>query len=186
MRRMAMMLLMAANIRAGERSIDVCMDSHNDVQVTTPARRLASEIFARAGVTVHWRTGSRCPSSAGAIRITLTDEVPKGIAAGALAYALPYEGTHIVVFYDRVAAQHIPPRTLLGYVMAHEITHMIQEVSRHSATGIMKAHWTPADYYEMITQKLDFAEVDVLLLQAGAERRAARATGQTAMLASAR
>jgi hypothetical protein len=183
---MVMMLLAAANIWAAERSIDVCMDNHAEVQVTTPARRLASEIFARAGVTVHWRTGGHCPSSAGSIRITLTNEVPKGIAAGALAYALPYEGTHIVVFYDRVAAQHIPPRTLLAYVMVHEITHMIQEVSRHSATGIMKAHWTPADFYEMITEKLDFAEVDVLLLESGVNRRAARATSQTAMLASAR
>jgi hypothetical protein len=183
---MAMMLVTAAKIWAGEGSIDVCMDNNAEVQVTTPARRLASEIFARAGVTIHWRMASRCPSSRGAIRITLTNQVPKGIASGALAYALPYEGTHIVVFYDRVTAQHIPPRTLLGYVMVHEITHMIEEVSRHSATGIMKAHWTPADFYEMMTQKLEFAEVDVLLLQAGAERRAARSTGQTTMLAAAR
>ena len=45
---------------------------------------------------------------------------------GAMAYARPYEGVHIVVLYDRM--QKVQGRlrpVLLGHVLAHELTHVL-------------------------------------------------------------
>jgi hypothetical protein len=55
---------------------------------------------------------------------------------------LPYEGTHIVIFYDRVQAAIAPGRvtTLLAHVMAHEVTHMLEGIPRHSAEGVLTVH----------------------------------------------
>ena len=74
-----------------------------------------------------------------------------------LAYALPFEGTHIVVFYDRVEecvrADLFP--TLLAYVLVHEITHILQEITRHSATGIMKRALGPARLFRHAKERSD-------------------------------
>jgi hypothetical protein len=52
----------------------------------------------------------------------------------------------------------------LAYVMAHEIGHVLQGVSRHSQEGVMKAH-TPNAH--ALTSKLRFAHEDVSLIHSG-------------------
>ena len=54
--------------------------------------------------------------------------------------------------------------TVLGHVMVHEITHIIQGVSRHSDTGLMKPHWSSHDLTEMRYKPLPFAQEDLILL----------------------
>ena len=59
-----------------------------------------------------------------------------------LAYALPYEGTHIVILFDRVRKMqpnYVP--AVLAHVLVHEVTHILQGIQRHSESGVMKAHW---------------------------------------------
>ena len=90
-----------------------------------------------------------------------------------LAYALPYEKTNIIVFLDHIRNTVEPKLApiLLAHVLVHEITHMLEGTARHSATGIMKANWTPADYQEMSHRPLPFAAEDVLLVRIGLARR---------------
>ena len=90
---------------------------------------------------------------------------------GAMAYALPYEGTHIVVFYDRVTKKPGNVSILLGHVIAHEVTHILQGVARHSESGVMKANWTGADYQQMSREPLQFTDHDVLLIHRGLKAR---------------
>jgi hypothetical protein len=103
----------------------------------------------------------------------MENDVPAEQHRGALAYALPYEGTHLVLLYDRasrtVPAPALP--TLIGYVLAHEISHLLQGVSRHSDDGVMKAHWSSGDYADMQLGRLRFAAEDVELMRAGLDRR---------------
>jgi hypothetical protein len=63
---------------------------------------------------------------------------------------------------------------VLAHVMVHEITHILQGVSRHSESGIMKARWTNNDYQEMMFQPLPFAPEDVKLVQLGLDARELR------------
>jgi hypothetical protein len=55
--------------------------------------------------------------------------------------------------------------------MAHEITHMLQGVSRHSLTGVMKPRWDRNDYSQMAWRPLAFTEGDIALIQLGMKAR---------------
>jgi hypothetical protein len=98
---------------------------------------------------------------------------------GAFAYSLPYGGRHIVVFWDRVlrkVGSSVAP-ILLAHVLVHEIAHILQGVSRHSKTGIMKATWGPEDYFQMRTKPLEFTDEDVALIHRGLAARSLAGTG---------
>jgi hypothetical protein len=70
---------------------------------------------------------------------------------------------------------------LLAHVLVHEITHVLEGISRHSATGIMKDRWDDNDYSEMRRKPLRFAQEDVNLIYDGLKARQARvATAVTA------
>jgi hypothetical protein len=165
------------NIQAEEHSVPVCMkrtDPRVSPGVLLFAEALASRIFASIGVTIEWRTDlQQCPAEG--IRINLSFRTPEELKPGALAYAKPYEGAHVLVLYDRIAQnpcqRQIP--YVLGHVLAHEITHMLQGISRHSASGVMKANWTRNDFAGMVVQPLRFEDKDVELIYEGLARRAA-------------
>ena len=136
------------------------------------AEGLAGEMFANAGVRINWRVGH---PKGEAITVGMSD-VPSSYHPGALAFALPYQGFHITVFYDRIHKGFAPDlaSALLAHVLVHEITHILQGVDRHSDTGVMKAHWTTADYAQMLARPLPFTDWDVELIQEGLASRDVR------------
>ncbi|MEO8052799.1 MAG: hypothetical protein ABI833_20505 [Acidobacteriota bacterium] len=156
-----------------QRRIAVCMEGAPG-EVRGHSRILASQIFAQIGVTIDWHTKFHCPPEG--ILISLRDTTPKDFLPGALAYALPYEGVHICVFYDRIIQQsksHSVPR-VLAHVLVHEITHILEYVGRHSSSGVMKAHWDEDDFRYMDRKCLPFDNEDVELIRSGLSARAAR------------
>jgi hypothetical protein len=138
--------------------------------VTVQAENLAASMFGSIGVQVDWRRGEPRSSSGQALAIQLAAKTPKDEMPGALAYAKPHEGVHIVVFWDRIQFGPAPAR-LLAHVMVHEITHILEGTCRHSETGIMKAQWTDEDRRAMQIQPLRFAPVDVDLILRGLAAR---------------
>ena len=60
---------------------------------------------------------------------------------------------------------------LLAHVLVHEMTHILQGVSRHSETGVMKAHWDESDFGQMRIKALPFTEADIHLIQRGVDGR---------------
>jgi hypothetical protein len=134
-------------------------------QTLARAEGLAGEMFANAGVRINWRVGR---PNGEAITVEMSD-IPSSYHPGALAFALPYQGFHITVFYDRIHKKFTPDLqpALLAHVLVHEITHVLQGVDRHSETGVMKAHWTTADYAQMLAKPLPFTDWDVELIQHG-------------------
>jgi hypothetical protein len=65
----------------------------------------------------------------------------------ALACAMPYKGSRIVLFPDRIASAAEPeePRLLLAHVLVHEVTHILQGLTYHSKSGVMKARFLAED-----------------------------------------
>jgi hypothetical protein len=151
----------------------VCVDRGVQTLVVGRAQRLAAGIFASANVEVLWRQMHNCPDEEGVIKMSFVWRSHSADRPGSLAYAYPFEGTHIVVFFDRVKdagpADLLPNR--LAYVMTHEITHILQGIARHSETGIMKPKWNSGDYYAMRTNRLAFTPADVYLIQRGLDTR---------------
>ena len=176
-----------ASAWAGERNVTVCMNSGSVRQVAHSAQAIASRIFAGIEVGIEWRNGS-CPSSPETIKVSLSDRTPKTHIPNALAHAFPYEGTTIVIFYDRIQQGVEKARVghLLAYVLVHEITHILQGVARHSTSGIMKARWDSGDYFEMQCKRLDFTSLDVELIYLGLKTRASRLTVSEPVLVASR
>lgn len=177
-------LLMAAGLQVHAASCNV--NVYIVTNIRTPgnlildARLQATAMFRQIGVPVriHSDVPVRNPSdSCGApivIQLEATTRYP--VPADALAYATPYQnsGACIHVFLDRVLNRHRDQfftNSLLAHVMVHEITHVLQQIDRHSQEGVMKAHWSNDDYQHMERQSLRFAAEDVGLIRAGLAKR---------------
>jgi hypothetical protein len=150
----------------------------------TYAEKEASQILAAAGFQIRW-TEAMPDDSPGCgppivVRFTVGEQSPS--YPRAIAYSLPYnpQESGITVFWDKltnVSARTLCPEgDLLAHVLAHETTHILQALERHSETGLMRASWTNEDYYQMLRGWLPLTPVDIQLVQAGIESRA----GQTA------
>ncbi|HLK46826.1 MAG TPA: hypothetical protein VKT49_01750 [Bryobacteraceae bacterium] len=135
------------------------------------AEYLASQIYAGIGLTLDWAKDQRSCRDDTAIRITLQDSTSPGELLGALAYALPQEGSHVVVFYDRIQKAIESPDVpiLLAHVLVHEIAHLLEGFKHHSESGMMKAYWTGEDYRRMAIRPLPFGDGDLWLIRHGLE-----------------
>ncbi len=156
-----------------EWSVAVCLFDNAGVAqaVRYRAQRLATQMFAGVGVNVNWCASRRSQdSNKQSIAIDLETRTPKNLLPGALAYARPYEGAHIVVFMDRLSSAN-DPVAMLGHVLVHEITHILQRSNRHSDSGVMKASWGSAEYRQMRTSSLAFTEGDVMMIRNGLNSR---------------
>jgi hypothetical protein len=136
------------------------------------AKKVASTMFAHAGVHIRWQAGQpESHQSQPLIVLSLTSSTPENFPPNIFAYAQVFEGVHIRIFVDHVVerAHRLTSlgTSLLAHVMVHEITHMLQGVNRHSQEGIMKATWTHAEIQRMVVAPLSFAPEDIRLIHAG-------------------
>jgi len=165
-----------AQANENERKLTVYItNEHFAMPASNFAKDQAAKMFAKIGVIVEWRSAGRGHLPLDAIVVDIVEEQTSE-CGGALACALPYEGVHIRVFYNRfpatVAQNAIPG--LLAHVLVHEITHILQGTVRHSESGVMKAKWSGQDFIQMEHKPLQFTEHDVILIKGGMEQRAAR------------
>jgi hypothetical protein len=173
----ALAILAAAVCAAAKhRKVTVCMDTTPTSEVVR-AEGQASQMFAAIGVKLDW--SCRKSGLQQAIVISLAARTPDNRKDGELAYALPYQGSHIVILYDRVRKMqpnYVP--AVLAHVLVHEVTHILQGFPRHSESGVMKAQWDSSDFTQMTWKPLPFAEDDVDLIQRGLDARDARLAGK--------
>ncbi|MGP8244491.1 MAG: hypothetical protein ACLQVN_08210 [Bryobacteraceae bacterium] len=163
---------------AADLRVPVCMDYQGKAAELGAAHlsmAIASGMFRRIGVTLAWVNSKSCPPEG--IRIAVAGNTPAALHPGALAYATPYEGTHIRVFHDRIEANQpaVVPR-LLAHVLVHETIHILEGCTRHSDHGLMKAHWDDVDLAQMVWSDLPIAPEDIYLVRLGIQLRAELAT----------
>jgi hypothetical protein len=170
-------LLMAAGAQGKsrtERHVAVYLDNSIVVPffVRGQAERLASKMFAEIGVTLKFQTAAPEASETKVIVIEFVDRTPARLLPGAWADARTYEGVHIRIFWDRLRRERCSQQ-LLAHVMVHEITHILQDVARHSAEGIMNFRWTDQERLVLERKPLGFTEADVDLIYRGMDARGA-------------
>jgi hypothetical protein len=173
-----MAALLAGSAWAASKSdserLAVCIEDGKHAGVAD-ARAKASSLFLSAGVKLEWHSNlSDCKGRPDAMVVSFRAVTPKTFHPAALAYAFPYEGVHIEVFYDRIAQADpglLP--SLLANVIVHEISHILQGIDRHSASGVMKAVWNSSDYTLMKRGLLRFTAVDVEMIRDGFAARTA-------------
>jgi hypothetical protein len=163
-----------ASLKAAEKAaVDVYMcDRDGSPLLLGRGMALASALFDRIGVRLHWRTGE-LPAGQNALGIRTVEHAPESATAGALAstHLLGAFGTEVTVYGDRMRRLFDDRPSLrevaAAYVLAHELAHAMQGVARHSESGIMKAQWSRDDYQEMVFHKLRFSATDVALIHFG-------------------
>ena len=92
--------LSATDKQAFSYTVQVCAGPTLGHPALPRAQTITAGMFAGIGIRVEWIDVRACPP--GAIHISISSPTPRIEAPGMLAYALPYEGTHVVICYDRV------------------------------------------------------------------------------------
>lgn len=138
-------------------------------EVRLLAQGLATQMFGQIGVKLAFPLGRpRGPALNRRVVVELVDRTPPDFQPETLAYATPYEGQHIRIFYDRMRTANPSARFyLLAHVLVHEISHLLEGTSWHSDHGIMKAKWTGDDLAQMRHGPLRFTDEDIRLIHSG-------------------
>ena len=117
-------------------------------------------IFANAGLGVEWTaTGSRFT-----VQIVGSVLPYAGASSQVMGVAIgkPRGGATALIFFKQVQdfarANYVDVSTLLAYVIAHEIGHLLLPGMPHSATGLMQAHWDRALVRDAATGSLTFTD----------------------------
>lgn len=173
--------------------------SHVPGTVLSHASATVTQIYERIGVRIEWagvahpgerRSGSqrRDHSQRSSVaQMTIVILTPKmaaraGVADGVLGYAaVPDEGMGRIAFaiYERVrtAAAQGPANEaeLLGFVMAHEIGHLLMPGGSGSDTGPMRNHWDIRELRQLDPLKLEFSVQQALQIRNTIENASPRA-----------
>jgi len=145
------------------------------------AREIVTATYAHIGVRTEWlgvvqqnekhpgATGRsptlRVPSAQVTVIILTPRMAARGhVEEGALGFAaVPAEGMGRIAYaiYDRVrdtaARAAMNEDDLLGFVMAHEIAHLLLPPGSHTQTGLMRGHWNVRDLQQTDVLQLGFS-----------------------------
>jgi hypothetical protein len=154
---------------------------HLSTESLTRAREVVTAMYERIGVQTEWmgvvQQSERHPGSAPRdsisripiAQVTLIILTPKMAARGhvedgALGFAaVPSEGMGRIAYaiFDRVrdtaARAGMSEDDLLGFVMAHEIAHLMLPRGAHAETGLMRGHWNIRDFRQTDVISLGFS-----------------------------
>jgi len=152
-------------------TVNVCVEhSRLDRLTLQISRRVVDNIYRRIGVDIEWRCAHS--SFEREIDIRFVKSAAKGRSPAALAFTAPSEGRTVWILLSRL--HQLPEANreqVIGFLMAHEMGHLLQGVARHSARGIMKASWTAHDLYLMAKETLNFEPEDIDLIHRGLRQR---------------
>ena len=159
--------LLAATATAGsDKSMTGCLEVHvlSSNLVRAPVLLMAEQtsylLFREIGISVRWKHSDLRKADKSCMALLMQFDWDAAAKLNAMGYSYPYasERTPIHVLISRIA-QGVDERQrgmILGYVMAHEIGHMLKKLDRHSKTRIMKPVWTMADYLAIYGRSLRF------------------------------
>ena len=173
----AVLLVTAQVTAASNRQVKVCMGT-----VLMPfgmqhaARAQASAIYARIGIDLKWSRLSECVNDG--IRIDVEPRAAADLSPKATASAYPFSKSprRITVYCDRVQAvisgRELSARFILGHILAHELGHVLLRTDAHADTGLMKAHWTHADFGAMSRAPAAIGGIHAKMMHENLDRRA--------------
>jgi hypothetical protein len=146
------------------------------------AKAIPTRVFNRVAVNVSWRDvpnpfvgpptldySNNPPAPClHEIGVKIVRSAPPGTDSKMLAMTLPRSrgALQIVVYWDRVQNFHrsncragslcLNVTSVLGYVLVHEVAHVLFGSAEHSETGLMRAHWGEAELLKMEQDQLGF------------------------------
>jgi len=128
------------------RPLTVVMYNHAGVDAVTVtyAEAVMSETYRRAGIEIAWVDADVHGDAATYYVNLVTSDMPppEPVTQETVGFATPGSLAANVI-YDRIRAiarsRHVPCGVMLGYVMAHELGHLLLPAHSHSESGVMRA-----------------------------------------------
>ena len=182
---MAALLTTSSESPAAERLV---VRIYDNVGVTAgemaQAHEAAGVILRDAGLQAAWRdclAGCSDPLGSCEVLVRIV-AAPRGIVARSLGSALidlqQGTGALATVYADRInlvaSRTGVDAGTLLGRAVAHEIGHLLLGTTRHSAGGLMRAHWSDHELQRGLEADWTFAPDDVARINRGLDTRVKR------------
>lgn len=131
---------------------------------------IASRTFDGMGIRMVFRDGEFRPDRQHAASYCIQariEDTPFGDRRAGVAYSTPFAVSDVLIGirYDRVRALGQPPRGLEPYLLAgvlqHEIAHVLQGSGEHTASGMIKGHWSRAECSAIQQTPLAFRAADI-------------------------
>ena len=106
------------------------------------AEQVAGEVYRDIGIVLDW-VDNECRSDEGAFAVNIRSRAMARILVSDLTLGFAESGTQdATVLYDRVKKfarrYHINCGVMLGYVIAHELGHLLLPPKSHSLNGLMR------------------------------------------------
>lgn len=179
----------------GELTIREYNLAHVSTWALHTAHQEACRLFRDAGVVIRWEAGDPKdktvtvldqsaanvlhpePAHPESINMEIVSDRQTPLPRGALGLSFPHSrhGAQVIISSDRIDRIGAPlctsPATALGYVMAHEIAHVLLQSLTHSKSGIMQANWNKPIYYQIQAGMLAFNRADAAALRVAAQKR---------------
>jgi hypothetical protein len=151
------------------RDLTVAVAHYADVDPKTmkEAERVASEVYRRAGIEIQWVEPSTYEGATRLYVNVLSQEMaaPYYASDETVGFAIPGSRAANVI-YERIRQaarrRHVASGLLLGYVIAHELGHLLLPAHSHSSSGLMRPD---IDMKLAATKKLRFTAHQVALIQ---------------------
>jgi len=126
-----------------------------------------TRIFAGAGFAVRWTETAPQFTVHIVAQVLGFDRAASPVMGVALRRA---NGSTAQVFFRQVQdfarAYHVDLGTMLAYVIAHEIGHLLMPGNVHSPTGVMQADWDKALVHDAARGSLTFTEAQAARIRA--------------------
>ena len=166
-------------------SVVVYDTAHVGSKTAEHAEHLAGKILSTASIQSSWVAGpveelgnlgmdftayaaKACRADLGPaiVRLQILPQAPAGLPAQALGLSLPCarSGVQVTIFADRVASvsETAGPTfgRVLGYVMAHEVGHVLLQSDTHTTAGLMKGTWSKSDWQRAAVSVVSFSPAE--------------------------
>ena len=140
-------------------SLQMTNEARVPAHVLEESQNEVMQIFARAGLTVRWAdTGPR-------LTVQIVPHVLGYARAGSPVMGVALRRANSAkaqIFFKQVQdfarLNRIDTASVLAYVIAHEIGHLLLPGTAHSPTGLMQAQWDRALVHNAATGSLTFTD----------------------------
>ncbi len=163
----------AATYTPEDHHAEVYLGDEDSAELFGPVQWLVSNIFECIAIQLEFRRGDPAKDPRRqfderlAFVVHTLRHAPRRATAEALASSriVGVFGREVIVYRDRLEAL---PATydrngvnIAGYVLAHELAHLMSGSTEHAPAGILRARWTESDLRDILFRKLTFTAADV-------------------------
>jgi hypothetical protein len=153
---------------------------HNHAQISRAvvirAEKEVTRIYRGFGVTTVWVDGESAPPAGRDLELIviinskMAEQRPSvSEVMGRAPGSRVQQGRIAFAYYEPVErfarAYDVDVAVVLGYVMAHEIGHLLLPFGTHSKTGVMRGHWDTPQVRNAVLGQLQFTAEQAALIR---------------------